>query len=203
MQAVKSFEAEALRDDEWVFSGNSFTDKVWMGPDGKLRTGEVDPTHQDNLSGVGFFNRESQDSFIALFLEHRADGLPELRHPWAPTLAYRRHGQLWSRGPLPVKQVPAGAVLHERIAYVVLPFTAADGPRRIEELRHRLMKPLVAAAADVPKEVTAKEVTGRLARPGEAGDSPISKKTLWAALRDCKDAQLYTADISVVDLGLV
>lgn len=31
MQAVTSFEADALRDDEWVFSGNSFTDKVWMG----------------------------------------------------------------------------------------------------------------------------------------------------------------------------
>jgi metal-sulfur cluster biosynthetic enzyme len=42
-----------------------------------------------------------------------------------------------------------------------------------------------------------------LARPGEAGDSPISKKVLWDALRDCKDAQLYTADINVVDLGLV
>ena len=26
---------------------------------------------------------------------------------------------------------------------------------------------------------------------------------LWAALRDCKDAQLYTADINVVELGLI
>src|SRR2546429_5590875 len=41
MQAIKDFEAEAMRDDEWVFSGRSFTDSVWMGPDGKLHTGEV------------------------------------------------------------------------------------------------------------------------------------------------------------------
>ena len=39
--------------------------------------------------------------------------------------------------------------------------------------------------------------------PGEAGDSTISKPVIWDALRDCKDAQLYTADISIVDLGLV
>ena len=44
---------------------------------------------------------------------------------------------------------------------------------------------------------------GRLARPGEAGDSPISKQALWDALRDCKDEQLYSADINLVDLGLV
>ncbi len=43
----------------------------------------------------------------------------------------------------------------------------------------------------------------RLARPGEAGDLHIAKKEIWNALKDCKDAQLYTADINVVDLGLV
>ncbi|MBI3849908.1 MAG: metal-sulfur cluster assembly factor [Verrucomicrobia bacterium] len=203
MEAVKSFEAEGLRDDEWVFSGNSFTDIVWMGPDGKLRIGEVDKEHQENLWGVGFFNKESKDSFIALFLEHKAEGLPELKHSGAPTLSYRWHGQLWSRYPLPGRHVPAGAVLHEKNAYVALPFTTADGPRMIEELRRRLMNPLVASAGEVPKGVTAKASPGRLARPGEAGDSPIPKKVLWDALRDCKDAQLYTADINVVDLGLV
>ena len=29
------------------------------------------------------------------------------------------------------------------------------------------------------------------------------KSAIWQALRDCKDAQLYTADIDVVELGLV
>jgi len=203
MEAVKSFEAEALRDDEWVFSGHSFTDNVWMGKDGKLRTGQVDPQQQENLWGVGFFNKESKDSFIALFLEHKAEGLPELKHSGAPTMLYRWHGQLWSRYPLPGKQVPAGAVLHEKNAYVALPFTTTEGPSRIEELRRRLMNPLVPSAGDLSKEVVSKKSAGRLARPGEAGDSPIPKKLLWDALRDCKDAQLYTADINVVDLGLV
>ncbi len=203
MQAVKSFEAEALRDDEWVFSGQSFTDMVWLGPDGKLRTGTVDPAFADKLWGVGFFHKESKDSFIALFLEHRADGLPELKHSGAPTMFYRWHGNVWSRYPLPGKQVPAGALLYEKNAYVALPFTKAEGPRLIEELRQRLMKPWVAAAGNVPPESTAQESPGQLARPGEAGDSPIAKQALWDALRNCKDAQLYTADINVVDLGLV
>jgi len=203
MEAVKSFQAEALRDDEWVFSGHSFTDSVWMDAEGKLHMGEVDAKHQDNLWGVGFFHKESKDSFIALFLEHRAEGLPELKHSGAPTMSYRWHGQLWSRYPLPGKQIPAGAVLHEKNAYVALPFTETEGPRRIEDLRQRLMNPLVVSARDVPKENVVKESPGRLARPGEAGDSPIAKQVLWDALRDCKDAQLYTADINVVDLGLI
>ena len=203
MTAIKDFEAEAMRDDEWVFSGHSFTDSVWMGADGKLRTGEVDAEHQDNLWGVGFFNKESKDSFIALFLEHKAEGLPELKHSGVPTMSYRWHGQLWSRYPLPGRHVPAGAVLHEKNAYVALPFTTADGPRMIEELRRRLVNPLIATTGDLPKQITAKESPGRLARPGEAGDSPIPKQSLWDALRDCKDAQFYTADINVVDLGLV
>lgn len=205
MEAVKDFDAEAMRDDEWVFSGRSFTDSVWMGADGKLRTGDVPPEQKDNLWGVGFFNRESKDSFIALFLEHRAEGLPELKHSGSPNLSYRWHGQLWSRYPLPGRHLPAGAVLHEKNAYVTLPFTAAEsaGPLMIEELRRQLANPLVASAGVLPKEIGARPLAGRLARPGESGDSPIPKQSLWDALRDCKDAQLYTADINVVELGLV
>ncbi len=203
MEALKDFEAEAMRDDEWVFSGNSFTDSLWIGADGKVRMGEVPADDKDRLWGAGFFNRVSQDAFIALFLEHRAEGLPELKHSGAPTLAYRWHGQLWSRYPLPVKHVPAGAVLYERNAYVTQPFTAADGPGAIEGLRRRLTHPLAAAGATGLEGAEARECAGRLARPGEAADSPISKRVIWDALRDCKDAQLYAADINVVDLGLV
>jgi metal-sulfur cluster biosynthetic enzyme len=203
MEAIKSFEAEALRDDEWVFSGHSFTDSVWMGPDGKLRTGEVDTDHQDKLWGVGFFNRQSKDSFIGLLLEHKAEGLGELKHTGAPTMLYQWHGQLWSRYPLPGKHVPAGAVLHEKNAYVALPFDITKGPAIIEELRRALMNPLTITASDLLTDIAARECAGRLARPGEAGDSVIPKKVLWDALRDCKDAQLYTADINVVDLGLI
>lgn len=203
MEAVKEFEAPALRDDEWVFSGNSFTEIIWMGPDGKLQTGNPPPDSRENLWAVGFANPQSTDSFVALFLEHRGDGLPELKHNGSPSLFYRSHGQLWSRYPLPVKQVPAGAVLWQKNAYAALPFTAKDGPRLLEELRHRLVNPLMPSAGEVPKADAAKEQPGRLARPGEAGDSPISKQALWAALRDCKDEQLYSADINLVDLGLV
>ena len=203
MQAVKDFEAAALRDDEWVFSGQSFTEILWMGPDGKLRTGNVDPAQRDNLWAVGFANPESKDSFAALFLEHQADGLPELKHSGSPTMFYRWHGQVWSRYPLPVKEVPAGAVLRQKNAYVALPFTAADGPQMLEDLRHRLVNPLHVSAGEVPRDAMAKTSPGRLARPGEAGDSPISKEALWTALRDCKDEQLYKADINIVDLGLV
>lgn len=203
MRALKEFEAPALRDDEWVFSGYSFTEILWMGADGKLRTGPPDAASRENLWAVGFANPQNRDSFVALFLEHRADGLPELKHNGSPQLFYRSHGQLWSRYPLPVKQVPAGAVLWQKNAYAALPFTAADGPRQLEELRHRLTNPLQPTPGELPRGEAPKEQPGRLARPGEAGDSPISKQALWDALRDCKDEQLYTAGISVVDLGLV
>ena len=202
MQAVRTFDAEALRDDEWVFSGHSFTDTVWMGADGQLRVGAVDADQASRLHAVGFFHRDSLDSFIALFLEHRAEGIPALKRAGAPTLSYKWHGQLWSRAPLPVKRVPTGATLHEKNAYWLGAFRPQEDARHVEALRQRLLHPLkmVPGAIDGSK---ASKNGGRLARPGEAGDSPIPKKVLWDALRDCKDAQLYTADINVVDLGLI
>lgn len=203
MQAIKDFEADALRDDEWVFTGQAFTEAVWMGADGRLRTGPVEEQQRKDLWAVGFANPQSGDSFVGLFLEHWAEGLPELLHQGSPIMFYRWHGQVWSRYPLPVKQIPAGAVLHQKNAYAAIPFTAAEGPRLLEELRRRLVAPLVASAGEVTEGAAAAASPGRLARPGEAGDSPIPKKALWEALRDCKDEQLYTADISVVDLGLV
>jgi metal-sulfur cluster biosynthetic enzyme len=197
---LKDVEADALRDDEWVFSGQSFTESVWMGPDGKLRSGPVDKDMQDKLWAVGFTNAQAQDAFLALFLEHRGEGLPELKHGGAPIPFYRWHGHVWSRYPLPVKQVPAGAVLHQRNAYAALHW-AADGPQRAEALRNRLVNPLAASEGETPSNGAA--TPGRLARPGEAGDSPIPKRALWDALLDCKDEQLYAAMPNVVDLGLV
>ena len=212
MKAVQSFKTAALRDDEWVFSGQSFTDKLWMGRDGQLRFGDVDPSKQNDLWGVGFFHRESKDSFMALFLEHKAEGLPELKHSGAPTMFYRWAGSLWSRSPLPVETVPAGAVLHQKNAYLSIPFTATEGKTTIEKTRRCMMNPL-AVSANLALEtlgrqsssdsVSEQSLTNRLARPGEAGENSLTKQMIWEALRDCKDAQLYTADINVVDLGLV
>jgi metal-sulfur cluster biosynthetic enzyme len=73
----------------------------------------------------------------------------------------------------------------------------------VERVRHRMLNPLSVSAATLPAGIPAAAPPGRLARPGEAGDSPISKKLLWEALGECLDEQLYTARPSVVDLGLV
>jgi len=202
MTAIKDVEADALRDDEWVFSGQSFTGMLWMGPDGKMRTGAVDERLRNDLWAVGFYHQESKDSFAALFLEHRADGLPAVNHSGSPQMFYRWHGNVWSRYPLPVKQVPAGTVLHQKNAYAAIPFLA-DGAAQLESLRHRLLNPLVASVEETGRFSAAAEQGGRLARAGEAGDSPIPKKALWDALRSCKDEQLYVSDVSVVDLGLI
>ena len=212
MKAIQDFSAQALRDDEWVFSGQSFTDKLWMSADGKLRTGDMPTDQSESLWGVGFFNKISKDSFMALFLEHSATGIPELKHTGAPELYYRWHGSVWSRYPLPVKNVPAGAELKQRNAYAVLPFTEPAGSQAIESLRCCLVNPLKVSASLASAQPTlaatvdvnsAQTVENRLARPGEAGDYSQVKTAIWQALRDCKDAQLYTADINVVDLGLV
>lgn len=202
MEAIKAVEAEALRDDEWVFSGQSFRDMVWLGADGKLRTGEVEARHADELWGVGFVNQQAKDAFIALYLEHRAEGLPRLRHSGSPLFFYRWHGHVWSRYPLPGKEVPAGAVLRQKNAYLVLHY-ADNGAELVEGMRHRLVNPLVVSAAPLPANAGAKAGMGRLARAGEAGDSPISKRALWEALEDCRDEQLYATMPSVVDLGLI
>ena len=204
MKAIQSFEPTALRDDEWVFSGQPFTDQLWIDEGGSLHTGPVPPDQQEKLWGIGFTNRDSKDAFMALFLEHKAINLPELKHNGSPNLYYRWHGSVWSRYPLPVKSVPAGAELIQRNAYVTLPINDKKSQAAIEQLRKSLVKPLQAQAN--PKELVetgAKATAGTLARPGEAGDSPVSKQAIWSALADCKDAQLYTADINVVELGLV
>ncbi|MBL8818532.1 MAG: DUF59 domain-containing protein [Planctomyces sp.] len=215
MTAVKNFRAEALRDDEWVFSGQSFTDSVWMNRDGKLLIGDVPAESQKDIHGVGFFHRQSKDSFISLFLEHSAEGLPELAHTGAPIMYYRWHGAVWSRYPLPVKDVPEGAVLKQKNAYISIPFTEADGPQQIEQLRRCLVQPVRVAAAstlvvsesgvvgDAGVVNDGSVQPGQLARPGESGDSSVPKEQIWEALRDCKDAQLYTADINLVELGLI
>lgn len=202
MTATKDVEIQALRDDEWVFSGQSFTDVLWMGPDKKMHMGKPDPQYKDDLWAIGFCNTTSRDAFVGLFLEHRGEGLPELKHNANPLEFYRWHGPCWSRYPLPGKSMPAGAVLHQKNAYSVIPFDTADGLKRLEDLRHRLVNPYVAARGTL-STAGAAATPGRLARAGEAGDSPISKRAIWDALATCKDEQLYVTDASVVDLGLV
>lgn len=201
MEVIKEMEITYLRDDEWVFSGHSFTDMLWMGRDGKLRTGPVDAAHQDDLWATGFFNRVSRDAFLALFLKHEAEGVEGLKHTGAPNLYYKWHGPLWSRALFQNARMPKGSVLLQKNAYLVLPFPEQGGAEMVEGWRGRLLSPLKVSKGDLPSGASA--TAGTLARPGEAGDSAIDKRRIWEALADCKDYQLYTADVSVVDLGLI
>ncbi len=203
MQVIQDIEIGYLRDDEWVFSGMSFNETLWMGRDGKLRIGPVAPSQAEDLWGVGFFHRETRDAFIGLFLEHTAENAPPLTHTGTPTLHYKWHGHVWSRALYQGATLRAGAVLRQRNAYLTLPFPESGGAEIVEGIRRRMLSSLVASPASLPAVIDASAPSGRLARPGEAGDSPISKKALWEALGNCRDEQLYEARPSIVDLGLV
>ncbi len=203
MQVIKDIEIGYLRDDEWVFSGMSFTDTVWMGPDGKLRQGEVPRGERENLWAAGFINPQTQDAFIGLFLEHEVENRDDLRHTGAPQLYYKWHGHVWSRALYHGETLKAGTVLRQKNAYLTMPFTPEGGPPMVEGMRQRLLHPLAPSVAELPPGLNLAVPPGRLARPGEAGDSPISKRLLWEALATCQDEQLYAVRPSVVDLGLV
>jgi metal-sulfur cluster biosynthetic enzyme len=202
MEAIQELEITYLRDDEWVFSDGPFTDLIWMASDGKLRSGEVDDAHKDDLWSIGFFNAQTRDAFVALFLEHEAENFDGLKHSGAPTLNYSYGGQLWSRWAArgnPTLQ--AGAKLKQHNAYLTIPFPENGGARIVEEFRHRLMNPLAPSACDLPHIKAASE--GRLARRGENADNPVSKQAIWKALREVRDTQLYKVDANVVNMGYV
>jgi len=203
IEAIQEVELGYMRDDEWVFSGMSFTDPVWMGPDGKLQTGEAPAEAANDIWGTGFTNPLTEDAFIALFLEHSIDGYSGLKHPGAPRFYYRWHGHVWSRQLFHGETLPKGTVMRQRNAYLTMPYTSEEGPAMVEGMRHQLLNPLTVSAEKLPAGIGSATPAGRLARQGEAGDSPISKRVLWAALAECEDQQLYAARPSVVDLGLV
>jgi hypothetical protein len=65
--ALKELIVDNLRDDEWVLTGQAFTHSLWIGEDGKVHLGEVDPLNKNNLWGVGMYDKENTDAFIGLF----------------------------------------------------------------------------------------------------------------------------------------
>ena len=204
MKAVKQFVATALRDDEWVFTGQPFTGSLWMGADEKLKFGEIDEANKHSVKAFGYYNKDSKDSFIGLYLEHSAEEIPKFLHAGHSLLYYNWHGTTWSRYPLERNQlVPEGAVLHQKNAYVTLGFTEADGPTKIEALRKELLSPLTSFQATLPVGISAKENKRVLARDGEAQNGQIPKQVLWDALRNCIDQQLYIADVNIVELGYI
>ncbi|HEU5317174.1 MAG TPA: hypothetical protein VFX49_13780, partial [Chloroflexota bacterium] len=73
MRAVQDFRLNYLRDDEWVFSGYSFTDLLWLDREGRAHEGPVPSDHASEMWGVGFFHEKSRDAFVSLRLEHRLE----------------------------------------------------------------------------------------------------------------------------------
>lgn len=203
MSVLKGFNANGIRDDEWVLPAQTLPGVVWMGPDGKLNIGNVDPQYKDNLWGVGFFNEETTDSLIALYLDHHGDGV-KLNHAGTPNPGYFPfHGQVWSRHSVGKQFVPEGVNLYQKNAYLTIPFTREKGPQQVETLRGELLSPLKISTGSLSQGIKAESSRDRLGRSGEVQDSPVPKELLWQALGKCKDPQLYKADISIVDLGLV
>jgi len=202
MDAVKDFEIAAMRDDEWVFSGYSFTNIVWMDSQGKLHEGAVPPDHANGLWGIGFYHDVSRDAFVALFLDHHAENFGEIQHSGSPTLDYPGHGQLWSRYPVNGAKLKKGASFRQRNAYVVLPYPKQGAAKILERERHRLKNALEVQASEVPRPIAA-EARGTLARRGETPETASLKSAIWETLKLVKDDQLYQVDANVVDMGYV
>lgn len=206
---LKELIIDNLRDDEWVLTGQAFTHSLWIGEDGKVHLGAVDPKQKNNLWGVGLYDRENTDAFISLFLEHRAEGLASINHSGAPILNNKWHGQLWSRHVLGTNtKIPSGTTFHQKNAYLTIPFTEKHGPAIVEDLRTELLSPLKVSSLNTLLSVNIEFNSAHLAKPGEAGDAPISKELLWKALELAKDGQFLTGTpmpglLSVVELGYV
>ena len=202
IDAIADVNIAAMRDDEWVFSGYSFTDTVWIDRQGKLHEGSVPAANAQDLWGVGFYHRTSRDAFIALWLEHHAENFKGLQHGGPPTLHYDGHGQLWSRYPAEQTTLAAGASIRQKNAYLVLPFAEEGASAGVERLRHQLVNPLQVRTSEATFSMPSK-ANGSLARPGETRQSAPLKDAVWKALREVRDEQLYNIDANIVDMGYV
>ncbi|MCA9428594.1 MAG: hypothetical protein KC994_26185, partial [Candidatus Omnitrophica bacterium] len=205
MKAIKDFDFSTMRDDEWVLSGYSFNHLLWFDEEGRLQEGPVPADQNESMWGVGFYQDQSRDAFIAMWLDHTSQGWSEiLKRNGTPTLHYHQHGQLWSRYPVGSGELVAkkGDLVSQRNAYLVAPYPEEEPAEKIEQVRERLLHPVSAAsgAAPHPREARAE---GALARDGETLDTAPLKDEMWAALRDVRDEQLYRIDANVVDLGYI
>ncbi|MBX3436996.1 MAG: metal-sulfur cluster assembly factor [Planctomycetaceae bacterium] len=202
MDTIQDHRIEAMRDDEWVFSGYSFTQMLWIDSQGKLHEGAVPPEHGQDIWGVGFYHQESRDAFMALRLDHSAENFDDIKHDGVPTLHYFGHGQLWSRYPAQQTELKAGTSIRQKNAYLVSPYAVDGAARDIETLRHQLQHPLE-VRFDGLAHVSKARATGRLARDGETPASSPLKADIWKTLNEVKDEQLYNLDAGIVDLGYV
>jgi len=202
MDMVQDFSIEAMRDDEWVFSGYSFTHKLWIDATGKLHEGDVPAGGTENLWGVGFYHDASRDAFIALWLDHSAEKFDGISHGGVPTLHYDGHGQLWSRYPASQTSFQAGASIRQTNAYVASEFPTEGAAAEIEQLRHRLLHPLE-IRSEKTERISGARAAGALARLSETKEATPVKTAIWKALGEVRDEQLYNIKSSIVDLGYV
>ncbi len=202
IEVIKPVKVEAMRDDEWVFSGYSFTDTLWMDGQGKLHTGPVTAGHTDDLWAVGFYHGESRDCFLALRLQHAATKGRDIQHGGVPTLHYDGHGQLWSRYPVERSTLPKGASITQKNAYFLMAYPERDAATYFETVRHRLMHPPEVQPA-VPVRAKVAPPRSPLARHGETPETAPLKPAVWGKLRLVRDEQLYSVDANIVDMGYV
>lgn len=202
MDMVQDHRIEAMRDDEWVFSGYSFTEMLWIDAQGKLHEGAVPPAQAENIWGVGFYHPVSRDAFLAIRLDHSAENFDGIEHGGVPILHYAGHGQLWSRYPANQATFKAGASIRQKNAYLISPYPTDGAAAQIETLRHRLLHPLD-VRTDGLADFSKARATGRLARDGETAESAALKADIWKTLNEVKDEQLYNLEAGIVDLGYV
>lgn len=201
MTVLQDFDG-TIRDDEWVFTGQPFTDSLWMDRDGRLHEGAIAAGHEQHIWGLGFYHHQTRDAFISLFLEHTATGCDSLVHGGATQLDYQgipRHAQLWSRSPASDRPFRAGAVLQQRNACLLSPY---DDAQQAESLRHALTNPLHIEAIDLPVSDLQASIGPELHTTGTAA-TPALIQSVWAALRRVRDDMFYTVDANVVDMGYI
>ncbi|MFK5921901.1 MAG: iron-sulfur cluster assembly protein [Verrucomicrobiota bacterium] len=202
IEAIKDVKISAMRDDEWVFSGYSFDEILWIDKQGKVHEGKVPADQTKDLWGVGFFHSKSRDLLVALRLEHEADNFPGIQHGGTPTLHYHGHGQIWARYPANEADLKAGTVFRQNNAYLVADYPVEGGREEVAQLRHQLVNPLEIRSEDLPAVEKVKPV-GRLARQGETKGRSAIKRAVWKALDEVRDNQLYQLKSSIVELGYV
>jgi metal-sulfur cluster biosynthetic enzyme len=206
MEAAKDFDLSTMRDDEWVLSGYSFTQPLWLDRDGNLQEGLVPDDQREEIWGVGFYHPDSRDAFLAMWLEHTSQKLDGLLRNGVPVMHYHQHGQLWSRYPAgsgdPHLHFEEGTSLRQRNAYLVAPYPDENPAGRIKTIRDQMLNPLKVTATESPN-LDNPRIDGALARDGETPESAPLKPEIWNELRKIVDEQLYRIDGNVVDLGYI
>ncbi|MBT4612216.1 MAG: DUF59 domain-containing protein [Gemmatimonadetes bacterium] len=251
MEVTRDFCTLVARDDEWYFGGRPFDSTLWMDAEGHVYEGKPPEDNADHMWGVGFFHGESRDSMFAIYLDHRLEKPtgsegdesgsaalgPEgttpakLYHHVDMTVDHAKpgsgpHASVWCRPMLRDNAwLQRGTTLVQRNAYLLAPYPAQGGAAGLQQLRERLLAPLVvrveplkvalysdpSAGTDPPDRGTSlpDDGVGRLegdrplARIGERAADWPRKQALWEVMREVIDDQFSEKKASLVDLGYI